>query len=145
MSATRMAGRCAFLTSIDRGFLGLDFLGLIGSSERAYRDEMTLGLGVGLDSLRDLCAAKGMSTPEQGDAQKTEREWREMRKRTMGELLQRRAQIAVAGNQDTKFMIDMELERRKFVRDVMIDRWLAGGAILVSLASLVVSVIALSR
>jgi hypothetical protein len=42
-------------------------------------------------------------------------------------------------------MIDMELERRKFVRDVMIDRWLAGGAILVSLASLVVSVIALSR
>ena len=63
----------------------------------------------------------------------------------MGELLQRRAQIGVAGNQDTKFMIDIKLERRKFVRDVMIDRWLAGGAILVSLASLVVSVIALSR
>jgi hypothetical protein len=48
--------------------LGFDFLGLIGSSERANRDEMPLGLGVGLDSLRDLCAAKGMSTPEQGDA-----------------------------------------------------------------------------
>jgi hypothetical protein len=68
-----------------------------------------------------------------------------MRKKTMGELLQRRSQIGNAGNQDTKFLIDMELERRKFVRDVMIDRWLAGGAVIVSLASLVVSVIALSR
>jgi hypothetical protein len=87
-----------------------------------------------------------VSTPEQQeDARKTENEWRGMRRKTMGELLQRRAQIGDAGNQDTKFMIDMELDRRKFVRDVMIDRFLAGGAIIVSLGSLVVSVIALSR
>jgi hypothetical protein len=84
------------------------------------------------------------SSPDE-DARKTEKEWQEIRKRTMGELLQRRSQIGTAGNQDTKFLIDMELDRRKFVRDVMIDRWLAGGAIIVSLASLVVSIIALSR
>jgi hypothetical protein len=86
-----------------------------------------------------------MSTPEQENGQKTKTEWREMRKKTMGELLQWRSRIGVAGNQDTKFMIDMEIDRRKFVRDVMIDRFLAGGAIIVSLGSLVVSVIALSR
>jgi hypothetical protein len=84
-----------------------------------------------------------MSTPEQQeDARKTENEWRGMRRQTMGELLQQRFRT---GNDYTKFLIDMELDRRKFVRDVMIDRWLAGGAIVVSLASLVVSVIALSR
>jgi hypothetical protein len=87
-----------------------------------------------------------MSTPEQQeDARKTENEWRGMRKKTMGELLQRRAQIGTAGNQDIKFLIDMELDRRKFVRDVMIDRLMAGAAIVLSLSSLIVSVIALSR
>ena len=76
-----------------------------------------------------------MSTREEEDARKTEKEWREMRKRTMGELLQRKFR---SGD-------DYELDRRKFVRDVMIDRWIAGGAIVVSLASLVVSVVALSQ
>jgi hypothetical protein len=79
-----------------------------------------------------------MSTPDE-DARKTE--WREMRKRTMGELLQEKSRT---GSNYRRTLIDMELERPKFVRDVMIDRWLAGGAIIVSFASLVVSVIALS-
>jgi hypothetical protein len=88
-----------------------------------------------------------MSTPEQQeDARKTERGMAKDAQKNDGRVVATEvSDRCVASNQDTKFLIAMELDRRKFVRDVMIDRWIAGGAIVLSLASLVVSVIALSR
>ena len=53
-----------------------------------------------------------MSTPDE-DGRKTEKEWRAMRKRTMGELLQEKSRTEATTEE---LLIDMELDRRKFVQ-----------------------------
>ena len=70
------------------------------------------------------------STPEEDDIKVYEKEWREMRHKKMGELLKIKF---TTGNDYTKFLVDMEFERRTFVRDVMIDRCVAGLALVVSI------------
>jgi len=68
---------------------------------------------------------------------KYEREWRDMRKKSNGELLQMKFTGDSSGNNYMQFLIDMEFDRRKFVRDVMIDRIMSGAAIIISLAALI--------
>jgi hypothetical protein len=76
-----------------------------------------------------------MSTPKEDDTQTYEKEWRELRSRNMGELLKIRA----TGNDYMKDLVGMELERRKFVRDVMVDRCIAGAALVVSIIAVILS------
>jgi len=76
-----------------------------------------------------------LSAPDQDPAEVYEKEWREMRHKKMGELLKR----SETGNDYIKRLVDMEFERRAFVRDVMIDRCLAGLAIVVSILAIAVA------
>jgi hypothetical protein len=66
-----------------------------------------------------------------------ERHWRELKEKSIGELLKIKFEIG-HGNNYTQFMVDMELERRKFVRDVLIDRCMAGTALAISIIALTV-------
>ena len=59
-----------------------------------------------------------------------------MRHKSLGQLLQPKF---TTGNDYIKSPVGMELERRKFVRDVLIDRCLASLAIVVSIIAIVVS------
>jgi len=77
-----------------------------------------------------------LSTPEEDEIQVYEKEWRDMRGKKTGELIKIRFTM---GNDYRTFLVDMELERRKFVRDVMIDRCVAGAALVVSIIAVVVS------
>ncbi len=74
-----------------------------------------------------------MSAPEEDDIQVYEKEWRDTRGKKTGELIKIRF---TRGNDYTQFLVDMELERRKFVRDVMIDRCVAGLALVVSIIAI---------
>ena len=80
-----------------------------------------------------------MSTPEEDDAQKTENEWRQMRHKGMGELLKLKSET---GNNFTRDLVDMELERRAFAENVRIDRRLARWALVVSIVAVIVSIAA---
>ena len=79
-------------------------------------------------------------TPEQEDAQKTESEWWRMRHIGMGELLKLKSET---GNDFTRELVDIELERRAFAENVKIDRRLARSALVLSFVTLV-SAIALT-
>ena len=59
-----------------------------------------------------------------------------MRRKKIGELLKIKFRT---GNDYTEFLVDMELDRRKFERDVLIDRCLAGLALIVSIIAVIVS------
>jgi hypothetical protein len=74
------------------------------------------------------------------DAEKYDRAWREMRHKTTGELLKIKF-IDGRGNDFTQYIIDMELDRRKMNRDMWVSRWIAFGALSVSILSLVFSLI----
>lgn len=76
---------------------------------------------------------------EAREPEKYEREWKAMRKKSMGELLE----FSARGSQSpyTKRLADAELERRTFARDKRIDRWCSFIAIGLSAAALSVSVV----
>jgi hypothetical protein len=67
------------------------------------------------------------------EAWKYERDWKEYRRKPIGELLQ----LKFLDMQPyTKTLAEMELERRAFVRDKLIDRILSASAIVISVIAL---------
>ena len=66
-----------------------------------------------------------------------EREWKAMRKKSMGELLE----FSARRGEYVKRLADAELERRTFARDKRIDRWCAFIAIGLSAAALSVAIV----
>jgi hypothetical protein len=71
------------------------------------------------------------------DADMMQKEFKALRKKTLGKVLEMKFKGA---NDYWKFIADMELQRRAFVRDKLIDRYLAGFAIFVSIGAVIVSV-----
>ena len=74
-------------------------------------------------------------TPQQ--LEDLESQWRSLRYKKLGEVIEMK--LSAQSNATDKFLADMELERRKFVRDVMIDRWIAGGSFIISIVALLIS------
>jgi hypothetical protein len=72
------------------------------------------------------------------EAWKYERDWKELRRKPLGEILQLKF---MASSPVTKELVEMELKRRTFVRDVLIDRILSAIAIGISVVALVLSVL----
>jgi hypothetical protein len=66
------------------------------------------------------------------EAWKYERDWKSLRRKPLGEILQ----MKFAGSEYWKELVEMELKRRTFVRDVLIDRILSASAIVVSIIAL---------
>jgi len=62
-----------------------------------------------------------------------------MRHKGMGELLKLKSET---GNNFTRDLVDMELERRAFAENVRIDRRLARWALVVSIVAVIVSIAA---
>ena len=79
-------------------------------------------------------------TAEQEDVQETENERWRMRQIGKGELLKLKSET---GNDFTRELVDIELERRAFAENVKIDRRLARSAPVFSFVTLIVSTIAL--
>ena len=69
------------------------------------------------------------------DWAKHEQAWRDMHKKKLGELLD--IKLGKNASPYVRTLCDMEMERRTFIRDKAIDRWLSVAAIVVSIASLV--------
>jgi hypothetical protein len=74
-------------------------------------------------------------TPQQ--LEDLEYQWRSLRYKKLGEIIEMK--LSAQSVATDKFLADMELERRKFVRDVMIDRFLAGISVIIALVALLVS------
>jgi hypothetical protein len=74
-------------------------------------------------------------TPQQLDD--LESKWHSMRHKKLGEIIEMK--LSTDSNRVELFLAEMELERRKFVRDVMIDRFIAGISIIIALGALSVS------
>ncbi len=70
------------------------------------------------------------------EAPKYEREWKEFQRKSLGEILQIKF---LPGNPYLKELAEMELKRRTFVRDVLIDRILSALAIVVSIIAVVIA------
>lgn len=68
------------------------------------------------------------------EPEKYERDWKSMRSRSMGDLLEKKLRADTSPY--WRVLTEMELERRTFVRDKMIDRCLAGLAVVVSITAL---------
>ena len=69
------------------------------------------------------------------EAWKYKRDWKELRRKSLGEILQ----LKFGGRPYDKELAEMELKRRTFVRDVLIDRILSALAIAVSIIAVVVA------
>jgi hypothetical protein len=68
------------------------------------------------------------------EAWKYKRDWKSLRRKPIGEILQ----MKFMGSDYWKVLVEMELKRRTFVRDVLIDRILSASAIVISIAALVI-------
>ena len=66
------------------------------------------------------------------EAWKYKRDWKEYRRKPLGELLQ----LKFSEYPYKKTFAEMELERRAFVRDILIDRILSASAIIISIIAL---------
>ena len=73
------------------------------------------------------------------EPEKYERDWKAMRKRSMGELLE----MKLSSNTRPYWLAltEMELERRTFVRDRVIDRVLSIAAIIISASVMTVAIL----
>ena len=71
------------------------------------------------------------------EAWKYKRDWKEMRQKPLGEIVQMK--FEEGGSPYRKALAEMELKRRTFVRDVLVDRLLAAAAIVISVIALVYS------
>jgi hypothetical protein len=66
------------------------------------------------------------------EAWKYKRDWKSLRRKPLGEILQ----LKFSGTDYWKVLVEMELKRRTFVRDVLIDRILSASAIVISIIAL---------
>jgi len=62
-----------------------------------------------------------------------EQEWKELRRKRLGAILQMKF---ASPSQYKKELAEMELKRRTFVHDVLIDRILSASAIIISIIAL---------
>ena len=70
------------------------------------------------------------------EAWKYKRDWKELRRKSLGEILQLKFHGRSPYDRE---LAEMELKRRTFVRDVLIDRILSALAIAVSIIAVVVA------
>jgi hypothetical protein len=68
------------------------------------------------------------------EAWKYKRDWKSLRRKSIGEILQ----MKFMGSDYWKVLVEMELKRRTFVRDVLIDRILSASAIVISITALAI-------
>ncbi len=67
------------------------------------------------------------------EAWKYDRDWKALRRKPLGEILQ----LKFMGSDYWKELVEMELKRRTFVHDILVDRILSASAIFISIAALV--------
>src|SRR5437870_13893011 len=70
------------------------------------------------------------------EAWKYKRDWKELRRKSLGEILQLKFHGRSPYDRE---LAEMELKRRTFVRDVFVDRLLSASAIVISLIALVLT------
>jgi hypothetical protein len=81
-------------------------------------------------------AQSSLNAMDTEEAWKYERDWKALRRKSLGEILQQKFH----GRSDyDKALAEMELKRRTFVWDVLFDRILAASAIVISVIALVVA------
>ncbi len=70
------------------------------------------------------------------EAWKYKRDWKELRRKSLGEILQLKFHGRSPYDRE---LAEMELKRRTFVRDVFVDRLLSAFAIVISIIALVLT------
>ena len=70
------------------------------------------------------------------EAWKYKRDWKELRRKSLGEILQLKFHGRSPYDRE---LAEMELKRRTFVRDVFVDRLLSAFAIIISIIALVLT------
>ncbi len=70
------------------------------------------------------------------EAWKYKRDWKELRRKSLGEILQLKFHGRSPYDRE---LAEMELKRRTFVRDVFVDRLLSASAIVISIIALVLT------